>query len=158
MTWFHDLRIRAKLLLGFGSVVALLLAPAVPNVAIGPDVESTAKPVDAPIKTVIVFSDRAKIIRHGQAELGAGVTVLRLPDLPPAVSPTGLVAKIAPPARILRVEAQVVEREALELEQEEALMDRFVHELPVTVTGKPQKFLMRDAMMKELGLSVQATA
>ena len=35
---------------------------------------------------------------------------------------------------------------------------RFVHELPVTVTGKPQKFLMRDAMMRELGLSVQATA
>ena len=35
---------------------------------------------------------------------------------------------------------------------------RFVDELPVTVTGKPQKFLMRDAMMRELGLSVQASA
>ena len=35
---------------------------------------------------------------------------------------------------------------------------RFVQELPVTVTGKPQKFLMRDAMMRELGLSVQASA
>jgi fatty-acyl-CoA synthase len=35
---------------------------------------------------------------------------------------------------------------------------RFVQELPVTVTGKPQKFLMRDAMMRELGLSVQTTA
>ncbi|MBP5990786.1 MAG: AMP-binding protein [Proteobacteria bacterium] len=35
---------------------------------------------------------------------------------------------------------------------------RFVDELPVTVTGKPQKFLMRDAMMRELGLSVAATA
>ena len=54
-------------------VLFSLLAPAVPNVAIGPDVESTAKPVDAPIKTVIVFSDRAKIIRHGVAELGAEV-------------------------------------------------------------------------------------
>ncbi len=29
---------------------------------------------------------------------------------------------------------------------------RFVDELPVTVTGKPQKFLMREAMMRELGL------
>lgn len=106
-------------------VLFSLLAPAVPNVAIGPDVESTAKPVDAPIKTVIVFSDRAKIIRHGLAELGAGVTVLRLPDLPPAVSPAGLVAKIAPPARILRVEAQVVEREALELEQADVLLDKY---------------------------------
>jgi fatty-acyl-CoA synthase len=35
---------------------------------------------------------------------------------------------------------------------------RFVQELPVTVTGKPQKFVMRDAMMRELGLSVVATA
>ena len=35
---------------------------------------------------------------------------------------------------------------------------RFVAELPVTVTGKPQKFLMREAMVKELGLAQQATA
>ena len=35
---------------------------------------------------------------------------------------------------------------------------RFVTELPVTVTGKPQKFLMREAMVKELGLAQQATA
>ena len=35
---------------------------------------------------------------------------------------------------------------------------RFVQELPVTVTGKPQKFLMREAMVKELGLVKAATA
>jgi fatty-acyl-CoA synthase len=35
---------------------------------------------------------------------------------------------------------------------------RFVDELPVTVTGKPQKFVMREAMMRELGLSPAATA
>ncbi|MFO1218224.1 MAG: AMP-binding protein [Burkholderiaceae bacterium] len=35
---------------------------------------------------------------------------------------------------------------------------RFVQELPVTVTGKPQKFLMREAMMRELGLTIAATA
>ena len=35
---------------------------------------------------------------------------------------------------------------------------RFVQELPVTVTGKPQKFVMREAMIKDLGLTVQATA
>ncbi len=29
---------------------------------------------------------------------------------------------------------------------------RFVDDLPVTVTGKPQKFLMREAMVRELGL------
>jgi fatty-acyl-CoA synthase len=29
---------------------------------------------------------------------------------------------------------------------------RFVEELPITVTGKPQKFLMREAMVRELGL------
>jgi fatty-acyl-CoA synthase len=35
---------------------------------------------------------------------------------------------------------------------------RFVQELPVTVTGKPQKFLMREAMMKELGVRAAASA
>jgi fatty-acyl-CoA synthase len=35
---------------------------------------------------------------------------------------------------------------------------RFVQELPVTVTGKPQKFIMREAMMRELGLAPAATA
>ncbi len=35
---------------------------------------------------------------------------------------------------------------------------RFVDDLPVTVTGKPQKFVMREAMMRELGLTSPATA
>ncbi len=35
---------------------------------------------------------------------------------------------------------------------------RFVQELPMTVTGKPQKFKMRESMMAELGLSAEATA
>lgn len=35
---------------------------------------------------------------------------------------------------------------------------RFKDELPMTVTGKPQKFIMRDAMIEELGLQVQKTA
>lgn len=35
---------------------------------------------------------------------------------------------------------------------------RFVEEMPMTVTGKPQKFLMRDAMMKDLGLALEKTA
>ncbi|MGD9913280.1 MAG: AMP-binding protein [Rhizobiaceae bacterium] len=35
---------------------------------------------------------------------------------------------------------------------------RFRSELPMTVTGKPQKFLMRDAMIEELGLVVAKTA
>jgi fatty-acyl-CoA synthase len=35
---------------------------------------------------------------------------------------------------------------------------RFVDTLPMTVTGKAQKFVMRDAMIKELGLSVEKTA
>jgi fatty-acyl-CoA synthase len=35
---------------------------------------------------------------------------------------------------------------------------RFVDALPMTVTGKAQKFVMRDAMIKELGLSVEKTA
>jgi fatty-acyl-CoA synthase len=35
---------------------------------------------------------------------------------------------------------------------------RFVNEMPMTVTGKMQKFAMREAMMKELGLIEQASA
>jgi fatty-acyl-CoA synthase len=35
---------------------------------------------------------------------------------------------------------------------------RFVPEFPVTATGKPQKFLMRQAMLRELGLSEAKTA
>ena len=35
---------------------------------------------------------------------------------------------------------------------------RFQSELPMTVTGKAQKFRMRDAMIEELGLEVEQTA
>lgn len=35
---------------------------------------------------------------------------------------------------------------------------RFKDSLPMTVTGKPQKFLMRDAMVEELGLTAERTA
>jgi fatty-acyl-CoA synthase len=35
---------------------------------------------------------------------------------------------------------------------------RFVDAFPMTVTGKVQKFLMREAMIRELGLEVQKTA
>jgi len=34
----------------------------------------------------------------------------------------------------------------------------FVDEFPMTVTGKIQKFVMRDAMIERLGLSVERTA
>ena len=35
---------------------------------------------------------------------------------------------------------------------------RFVDEFPMTVTGKMQKYLMREAMQKELGVAEAATA
>ena len=35
---------------------------------------------------------------------------------------------------------------------------RFVTEMPMTVTGKVQKFVMRDRMIEELKLTVAATA
>ena len=35
---------------------------------------------------------------------------------------------------------------------------RFVSEFPMTVTGKLQKFIMREKMMEELGLEEQQTA
>jgi len=35
---------------------------------------------------------------------------------------------------------------------------RFVEEMPMTVTGKPQKFRMRELMMSELGITEEKTA
>ena len=35
---------------------------------------------------------------------------------------------------------------------------RFVDAFPMTVTGKVQKFLMREEMIRELGLTVKKTA
>jgi len=35
---------------------------------------------------------------------------------------------------------------------------RFVSEFPMTVTGKPQKFVMRDKMIEDLGLKADKTA
>ncbi|HEX6017997.1 MAG TPA: AMP-binding protein, partial [Burkholderiaceae bacterium] len=35
---------------------------------------------------------------------------------------------------------------------------RFVEQFPLTATGKPQKFEMRNAMMRELGLVTERTA
>jgi len=35
---------------------------------------------------------------------------------------------------------------------------RFVKEMPMTVTGKPQKFIMREMMMNELGIGETPTA
>jgi fatty-acyl-CoA synthase len=35
---------------------------------------------------------------------------------------------------------------------------RFVDAFPMTITGKIQKFLMREQMVKELGLTVRKTA
>ena len=34
----------------------------------------------------------------------------------------------------------------------------FVDDLPVNVTGKPQQFVMREVMTRELGLKAAATA
>ena len=35
---------------------------------------------------------------------------------------------------------------------------RFVSEFPMTITGKPQKFVMRERMIEELGLQADKTA
>ena len=35
---------------------------------------------------------------------------------------------------------------------------RFVDDFPMTVTGKIQKFVMRDVMVEELGLTIDKTA
>jgi hypothetical protein len=94
----------------------------VPNVVLGPSQVESAPRIEAPIREVTVFSDRARVRRRGHAALKAGAGVLRLPDLPGAafldtihVSATG--------ARVVRVETTPVERDRLEIGQAVKLLD-----------------------------------
>jgi hypothetical protein len=93
-----------------------------PNVVLGPSEVEAAPRIEAAIREVTVFSDRARVRRRGRAALKAGASVLRLPDLPGAafldtihVSATG--------ARVVRVEATPVEHDRLEIGQAVKLLD-----------------------------------
>jgi hypothetical protein len=97
-------------------------APKVPEVVVGPAALEAARPLDAPIAEVTVFSDRARVRRRASVTLDAGVTVIRLPDLPGAALPD-TIRLSASGARVLRVEAAPIERERFAIDQARKLLD-----------------------------------
>jgi hypothetical protein len=99
-----------------------LLAAAVPAIAVGPELKEEAPALEAPIVRVTVFSDRARIVRVAHAEVKAGVSSFRLPDLPGAVL-LDTVRVTAKGARVLRAEASPVEREIVSIDQVKGLID-----------------------------------
>ncbi|MBI1946350.1 MAG: DUF4139 domain-containing protein [Deltaproteobacteria bacterium] len=85
--------------------------------------------IELPITNVMVFSDRARVTRSGPIRWGAlawpadagAPKVVRVPDLPGAVL-TGSLRVTAAGARVVRVEAQPVERERWSIEQVDAFL------------------------------------
>ena len=69
-------------------LVALSASSSVP-----PPLEG-AVPVELPIDEVMVFSDRARVIRRGPVN-GSGLRTLRLPDLPGALVPGSVRVSVA---------------------------------------------------------------
>lgn len=102
----------------------LLIAVAlgVPAVVAGPDLAQTAVTVDAPITAVTVYSDRARVTRTARAPAGKGVVALRFPDLPGALALDSL-RMTASGGRVIRVEANPVQRSRRSIDQVDALLD-----------------------------------
>jgi chaperonin cofactor prefoldin len=75
-------------------------------------------PVELPIDEVMVFSDRARVIRRGPAK-GSGLRTLRLPDLPGALVPGSVRVSVAQ-GKVVRVELSPIERERFGIDQVDA--------------------------------------
>lgn len=97
------------------------LGAAAPDIVAGPDLANSAHPVEAPIDEVLVFSDRARVIRRGALAPGRGLRTLRLPDLPGGAL-IETVRLSASGAKVLRVEAAPVEQDQVAIAEVEALL------------------------------------
>jgi hypothetical protein len=144
----------------FALVTALLVgAPStgkpirVPKVVFGPALSATAEPVDAPIRAVTVFSDRARVRREGRAASKAGPRALRLPDLPGGVL-LDTIRVSAKGARVLRVETAPVERDRRSIAQVEEQLDALQVLQAAQARGQGRRAVL-DAelgMLRALGL------
>ncbi len=105
------------------AILMVIMAAAVPDVTAGPGLADQATVVAAPVSEVTVYSDRARVRRRADVDLQAGITKLRLPDLPGAVMMNSVRVECRG-ARVLRVETTPVERERFSIEQVEELIDR----------------------------------
>jgi uncharacterized protein (TIGR02231 family) len=105
------------------AILMVILAAAVPDVTAGPGLADEAVVVEAPVRDVTVFSDRARVRRRANVDMKAGIMKLRLPDLPGAVM-MNTVRVECKGARVLRVETIPVQRERFSIEQVEELIDK----------------------------------
>src|SRR5690349_9918943 len=96
-------------------------ADRVPELAVGPELKEGAPALEAKIAKVTVFSDRARIERRARAEVKAGLTLYRLPDLPGTIL-LDTVRVSAAGARVVRTEASPVERERTSVAELEGLV------------------------------------
>jgi len=79
-------------------------ASSVPDVTFTAQAADEAPQVEARIDEVTVFSDRARVRKRGQVTLKAGISLVRLPELPGAVM-LDTIRLAAQGAKVLRVEA-----------------------------------------------------
>ena len=98
-------------------VILTLFAPADPHLS--PHTEPTS--VKAPIQDVIVYSDRAGIIRRGSASVDQKGAVIRFPDLP-SNTIKGSVRISSKAGRVVHVEVRSRRRVAISLEPLEGLI------------------------------------
>ncbi|MCA9549199.1 MAG: DUF4139 domain-containing protein [Myxococcales bacterium] len=120
---------------------------AVPKVPAGPDLADRATAVDAPIETVQVFSDRARVTRRAKLTIPAGVTAVRLPDLPGATW-LDTVRATGNGVSVLRVEAIPVTRDRYSIEQVEVLLNE--------VEALTDELALIDAKLQSLGTQYAA--
>ncbi|MFW5878344.1 MAG: DUF4140 domain-containing protein, partial [Myxococcota bacterium] len=86
------------------------------------ELAAEARQLTAPIADVIVYGDRARVVRRGEAALTAGVNVVALPDLPGGTWIDTIRVR-AGDAKILRMEAAPVERLRSGIELVEELLE-----------------------------------
>ena len=128
-------------------LVTALSVGAVPKVPSGPQLADQATVVDAPIETVQVFSDRARVTRRARVQAPAGVTAFRLPDLPGATW-LDTVRAAGAGVSVLRVEAIPVTRDRYSIDQVEGLL--------VQMEALTDEIARLDAKLQSLGVQYSA--
>ncbi|MDF1565260.1 MAG: mucoidy inhibitor MuiA family protein [Deltaproteobacteria bacterium] len=101
----------------------LLVAASVPAVSAGPELEASARSLDAPVSAVTVFSDRARVQRRASLSLPAGTSIVALPDIPGAAMISSVRVDVTA-GKVIRVETRPVEEARMTLPEVEALLSK----------------------------------
>lgn len=101
----------------------LLMAASVPAVSAGPELEASARSLDAAVSAVTVYSDRARIERRAKLNLPAGTSTVALPDIPGAALLDSIRVDVSQ-GKVIRVETRPVEEARMTLPEVEALLSK----------------------------------